>query len=233
MPNVVTADQWLQTRKSLLVKEKAFARAREDLAAERRAQPWTPVSKDYVFETPDGRQGLGDVFGRHSQLVVYHFMYTPEAKQACKICSFWADTFANTGAHLAARDVALVAISRAPLAKLEAFKSRQGWTFPWVSSGEGDFNYDFGVSFTQAQVASGQALYNYGSARPRGESPGLSVFAKGAGGAVFHTYSTYGRGLDPVNSAYQILDLTPKGRDETHLPFSMHWVDLREDYDRV
>ena len=230
MPDISTPDQWTRARLSLLVKEKAFARAREDLAAERRAQPWTPVTKAYVFETADGPRSLSDLFGGNSQLVVYHFMFTPEAKQACSICSFWADTFANTSAHLQARDVAFVAVSRASLDKLEAFKTRQGWTFSWVSSGGCDFNYDFGVSFTKAQMASGQALYNYGSSRPRGESPGLSVFAKDASGAVFHTYSTYGRGLDPMNSAYQILDLTPKGRDEAGLPSSMAWLRRHDQY---
>ncbi len=227
----VSHDEWLKRRKRLLQKEKAFSLAREALAAERRALPWEVISKPYAFDTKSGRRSLAELFDGRGQLVVYHFMYGPGWEEGCKSCSFWADSFANAAPHLAARDATLCAISRAPLGEFETFRQRMGWSFPWHSSAPGDFNFDFGVSFNDQQVESG-APYNYGSATAVGdEMPGLSVFAKSEDGRVYHTYSTYGRGLDNINTVYQLLDLTPKGRDEAALDWSMQWLRLRDEYE--
>ncbi|MGQ0677117.1 MAG: DUF899 domain-containing protein [Rhodospirillales bacterium] len=228
---IVGRDQWLAARKQLLAKEKEFTKARDRLSQERRALPWVRVDQDYAFDGPEGRETLGQLFAGKSQLAVYHFMFDPGWEAGCKGCSFWADSFERNVVHLAHRDVTLVAISRAPLPKLEAFKQRMGWTFKWVSSAGNDFNYDYHVSFAPEQPANGNAEYNYG---PRTgnmpELPGLSVFYKDAKGAVFHTYSCYARGLDMLNAAYQFLDLVPKGRDEADLPYTMAWVRHRDSY---
>lgn len=228
---IASREQWLTERTALLAREKALTRARDELAAARRDLPWVEVTKAYRFETPGGPRSLADLFEGRSQLVVYHFMFGPDWMQGCKSCSFWADTFCRIGPHLAARDVTLCAVSRAPLATLNAFRHRMNWSFTWVSSGESDFNGDFGVTFAQAEIDTGSASYNFGTAKPHGrEMPGLSVFARDTTGRTFHTYSTYGRGLDPLNNAYQILDLVPKGRDEAGLDWPMQWVRHGDDY---
>jgi predicted dithiol-disulfide oxidoreductase (DUF899 family) len=229
---VVSRDEWLAARIALLAKEKEFTRVRDELSRQRRALPWVRIDKTYVFDGPRGRVSLGDLFGRRSQLVVYHFMFSPEWDAGCKSCSFWADNFAGIPVHLAQRDVSFVAISRAPLAKIEAFKTRMGWTFPWLSSFESDFNYDFGVSFTPEARRSGAPVYNYATMDPTmDDREGVSVFYKDAGGNVFHTYSSYARGIDLLNCAYNYLDLVPKGRDEDGLEFTQSWVRHHDAYD--
>jgi predicted dithiol-disulfide oxidoreductase (DUF899 family) len=228
---IASRAEWLEARKQLLAKEKELTRLRERLGEERRSLPWVRVEKTYAFERSRGRATLADLFDGKSQLAVYHFMFAPEWENGCKSCSFWADSFDHIGAHLAARDVAFVAASRAPLAKLSAFAKRLGWSFEWVSSQGSDFNYDYAVSFSEETLATGSIPYNYGTHPVHtSEMPGVSVFCKDAGGTVFHTYSTYGRGIDPLNTAYSFLDLVPKGRDEAGLPHPMAWVRLRDSY---
>jgi predicted dithiol-disulfide oxidoreductase (DUF899 family) len=228
---VVSKEQWLAARKAHLAREKELTRLRDALAAERRNLPWTRVDKAYTFDTPAGRRTLAELFGGRSQLVIYHFMFGPDWNEGCPSCSFVSDHIDGALPHLAARDVAMVAVSRAPLAKLQAFKSRMGWRFPWVSSHDTDFNTDFGVSFTKEEMARGAVNYNYvAQPFPSEEAPGASVFYKDAGGAVYHTYSTYGRGVEVLVGTYMILDLAPKGRDEDHLPFSMSWVRHHDRY---
>jgi predicted dithiol-disulfide oxidoreductase (DUF899 family) len=230
---IVSRDEWIEARKRLLAKEKEFTRLRDRLSAERRALPWTRVEKNYVFEGPNGQETLAQLFGGRSQLVVYHFMYGPDWEKPCKSCSFWADNFNGIIAHLNQRDVTFVAISRAPFAKLQAFAKRLGWTFKWVSSGACDFNYDYRVSFTPEEIATGHIAYNYGVHKAYGsDMPGISVFFKDRDGAVYHTYSCYARGLDMLNNAYHYLDLVPKGRDEAGLPHTMAWVRIRDEYGR-
>ncbi len=230
-PKVVTRVEWLEARKALLAREKELTHAREALAEARRALPRVAIENDYAFDTEKGRARLVDLFDGRSQLLVYHFMF-PESWQAgCKSCSFWADGYDGIQAHLRARDVALVAVSISPLAKLLAFRARMGWSFPWVSSAGSTFNRDFGVSITPDEIASQARVYNFGTqAFGVEEAPGISVFTKDGSGAVFHTYSCYSRGLDWLNPAYQLLDLVPKGRDETGLPYSMAWLRLHDEY---
>lgn len=212
---IVSREEWTAARKALMISEKELTQAREAVSRQRRELPWVKVDKDYVFDGPGGKVTLGDLFKGRPQLVVQHVMFAPEWDAACKSCSFWVDGFERMVPHLAARDTTMVAISRAPLAKLEAFKQRMGWTFDWVSSGENDFNYDYGVSFTQGQIDAGDAKYNYGTTPLYGpELPGISVFYRDEAGSVFHTYSTFARGLDMMNAAYHYLDLTPLGRHE-------------------
>jgi predicted dithiol-disulfide oxidoreductase (DUF899 family) len=207
--------EWVEARVGLLAKEKEFSRLREQLAQQRRDLPWEAVTTEYVFEGPGGKRTLADLFDGRSQLIVYHFMFDPSWDEGCPHCSYWADNFNGAPVHLNARDVTLTAISKAPLAKLSAYKERMGWTFPWVSSFGTDFNRDLGVSFVPGDVANGAAVYNYGSIAPGfSEREGISVFGKNEDGEVFHTYSTYARGIDMVNGTYQFLDLVPKGRDE-------------------
>ena len=228
---IVSREEWIAARKALMTREKELTQAREALSRQRRELPWVKVDKDYVFDGPDGKVTLGDLFKGRPQLVVQHVMFAPEWDAACKSCSFWVDGFERMVPHLAARDTAMVAVSRAPLAKLEAFKQRMGWTFDWVSSGTNDFNYDYGVSFTQGQIDAGDAKYNYGTTPLYGpELPGISVFFRDDKGIVFHTYSTFARGLDMMNAAYHYLDLTPLGRHEEGLPYPMDWVRLRDQY---
>ena len=230
MNRIVSDQDWLAARKELLEEEKAFQAARDELAAKRRALPWRLVDTDYVFETEHGRNTLAELFGDASQLLVYHFMFHPEWDAGCKSCSFWADSYDRSVAHLAARDVSLVAISRAPLDLLLAYRERMGWTFPWASSATNSFNYDFGVSFSPQQIADGTANYNYADGNATIEElPGISVFARD-GDAVLHTYSTFARGLDPYNATYQLLDIVPKGRDETDLTYPQEWVKRRDEY---
>jgi predicted dithiol-disulfide oxidoreductase (DUF899 family) len=231
-PTIVTRDEWLAARKGLLVKEKALTRARDALSAERRRLPMVRVDKQYVFDTPGGRRTLADLFADRSQLVVYHFMMGPDWAEGCPSCSLLADHLDPSVVHLAQRDVTLVAVSRAPLSHIEAFKRRMGWHFTWASSYGNDFNTDYRVSFTKEEMAAGQTYYNYETSDfPSEEAPGLSVFFKDAAGAVFHTYSTYGRGGEPFIGAYSYLDLVPKGRDEDGLPFPMAWVRHHDRYE--
>jgi predicted dithiol-disulfide oxidoreductase (DUF899 family) len=226
---IVSREQWIAARMALLAKEKEFTRARDRLSQERRDLPWVRVDKPYVFDGPDGKVTLGSLFAGRSQLIVYHFMFAPDWEEGCKSCSFWADNFERGVVHLAARDVTLVAVSRAPLSKLEAFKRRMGWTFTWVSSAGNDFNFDYHVSFTPQDLAQ-ETTYNYYTAkRSMAELPGISVFCQDAAGAVFHTYSCYARGLDMMNATYHYLDLVPKGRDESG-PHKMAWVRYRDSY---
>jgi predicted dithiol-disulfide oxidoreductase (DUF899 family) len=215
-------------RLELLGREKELTRLRDELAAERRKLPWVRLEKSYEFDGPDGRVSMRDLFGNRSQLIVYHFMLGPGWAEGCPICSFWADSYDGTQVHLAARDAALVAVSRAPVAEIEAYRQRMGWSFRWVSSAPSDFNFDFGVSSTPEHRAT---EYNFRSVdHPMDEAPGLSVFAMDDAGDIYHTYSTFSRGLDPLNSAYQLLDLTPKGRDEQDLPWSFAWLRRHDSY---
>lgn len=228
---LVSRGEWLAARKALLQREKAFTRLRDELSAERRKLPWVRIEKNYVFDGPQGKETLADLFAGKGQLAVYHFMLGPDWPEGCKSCSFWADNFNGVDVHLAHRDVTLLAVSRAPLVKIEAFKKRMGWSFKWVSSFGNDFNRDFNVSFTPEETK-GEVFYNFETRRfPSDEAPGMSVFARGDGGQVFHTYSCYARGLDMLNTAYHILDLVPKGRDEAELPYTMSWVRHRDRYE--
>jgi predicted dithiol-disulfide oxidoreductase (DUF899 family) len=230
-PTIVSRAAWLEARKRLLAQEKQLTRMRDELSAARRALPWVRVDEPYVFERRAGKATLAELFGDASQLVVYHFMFAPEWETGCKSCSFWADNFNGIVEHLAHRDVRLIAVSRAPLAKLTAFAERMGWGFEWASSSGCRFNHDFGVSFTADELASGEISYNYERRKAGGpELPGISVFARDADGRVFHTYSCYARGLDMMNTAYHYLDLVPKGRDEAGLAMPMAWLRLHDDY---
>jgi len=232
-PNaVVSREDWLAARKRHLAREKEFTRLRDELSRERRQLPWVKVEKRYAFDTPAGKRTLSELFEGRSQLVVYHFMFGPDWEQACKSCSFWADNFNGVVVHLNHRDVTLVAASRAPLDKIEAFRKRMGWSFKWVSSFGDEFNNDFHVSFAPEELAKGEVYYNYGMTKfPSDEAPGISVFYKDADGQVFHTYSCYARGLDMLNGAYHYLDLVPKGRDEEELPFTMSWLRHHDRYE--
>jgi predicted dithiol-disulfide oxidoreductase (DUF899 family) len=229
--NIVSQEEWIAARKELLKKEKESVRLRDQLSAERRNLPWVEVKKDYAFDSPDGSVTLADLFTGRSQLVIYHFMFGPDWQEGCPSCSFVSDHIAGAITHLAARDVTMVMVSRAPLAKIEEFKKRMGWRFKWVSSYNSDFNADFHVSFTKEETAQGKVDYNYTMQEfPSTEAPGLSVFYKDAASSVFHTYSTYGRGLEILVGTYMILDLVPKGRDEDHLGFPMEWIRYHDRY---
>jgi predicted dithiol-disulfide oxidoreductase (DUF899 family) len=227
---VVSQEDWLAARRELLRKEKEFTRLRDQLSAERRELPWVKVEKEYAFDTPDGKQTLADLFDGRSQLMVYHFMFGPEWEQGCPSCSFVSDHIDGANWHLPQRDVTLLAVSRAPLAQIEAFRQRMGWRFKWVSSCGSDFNYDYHVSFTKEELAKGKVDYNYDLVEGYDELPGLSVFYKSENGDVFHTYSAYARGLDMLMGAYNYLDLAPKGRDEAALPWTMAWVRHHDRY---
>jgi predicted dithiol-disulfide oxidoreductase (DUF899 family) len=231
MNRIVSHEEWLRARVDFLQREKELTRLRDELGAARRALPWERVTTEYVFQGPDGAVRLADLFAGRRQLLVYHFMFGPDWEKGCKSCSFWADGFTLAPAHLAQRDVSFVAISRAPVERLQAFARRMGWTFFWVSSGGNDFNADYAVSFEARDVEERRLAYNFGTSRPEGtEMPGLSCFWRDDDGTVCHTYSTYGRGIDAMNPVYQLLDVTPRGRDEDGLPFPMAWVRLRDEY---
>ena len=232
---VVSPEEWIAARVELLKKEKLFTRQREELTRERLALPWVKVEKEYTFDTPTGKQSLADLFEGCHQLIVYHFMFGPDWQEGCQSCSMIADHYDPIVVHLRARDVALVTVSRAPLASLEAFKNRMGWRFPWVSSLENDFNWDFYVSFRQEDLDSDTAYYNYeqGAKFPVTEGPGLSSFIKSEDGQVFHTYSTYARGLEDFLGVYNFLDIVAKGRNEDELPYSMAWVRHHDRYGDV
>jgi predicted dithiol-disulfide oxidoreductase (DUF899 family) len=229
---VVTQEEWIRERMAHLDREKELTRLRDRLTAACRELPWVKVDKAYVFEGPSGPRSLADLFRGRRQLIVFHFMFDPSWDEGCKSCSFWMDGFNGTAVHLDHRDVSLVLVSRAPIATLEAYRTRMGWDLTWVSSAHNDFNRDYHVSFTPEERDSGQAYYNYrrgsfGSS----EAPGLSVFYKDDDGTIYHTYSCYARGLDMLNTAYNLLDLVPKRRDEAGLPYTMAWLRHHDRYD--
>lgn len=228
---VVSPQEWIAARKELLKKEKEFSRLRDELSRQRRELPWEKVEKKYVFDGPKGKETLADLFGSKSQLLMYHFMLGPGWAEGCPSCSYLADHFDGSISHLAARDVSFVVSSRAPLAEIEKFKKRMGWNFKWVSSNGTDFNYDYQVSMKKEELADGEVYYNYSMQKfPSEERPGASAFYKDATGNIFHTYSTYARGLDILLGAYNWLDLAPKGRDEEGLAHTMAWVRHHDKY---
>ncbi len=232
-PTVVSPEEWLTARRELLREEKEFSKLRDRLAARRRELPWIRVDRPYVFESPQGRVSLAEMFEARSQLIVYHFMLAPGWEEGCRGCSYVSDHFDGALPHVNARDVSFTAVSVAPLAEIERFKARMGWKFNWVSSHGTSFNRDFGVSFTPEEVEGGGADYNFGRREIGGsEMPGLSVFARDANGGVYRTYSTYSRGLDLLIGAYNLLDLVPKGRDEDP-EAPMKWVCHHDRYDHV
>jgi len=226
---VVSPADWLAARQQLLAQEKEFTRLRDQLSQARRDLPWEAVTKPYVFEGPDGPRTLAEMFDGRSQLVVYHFMFDPEWDDGCLHCSFWADNFNDNIVHLNHRDVTLVAVSHAPYPKLAAYEQRMGWSFKWFSAFANDFNFDYHVSFTPAQVAAHAIVYNYAPQDMEDtEREGVSVFYKDADGQIFHTYSAYARGIDMLNAAYHYLDLVPKGRDEADGPQA--WLRRHNEY---
>lgn len=226
---VVSREEWIAARKEHLLHEKAFTRERDTLSAERRALPWVKIDKRYRFQGPNGELSLADLFGGRSQLIVYHFMFGEGWDEGCPGCSFLSDHIDGANQHLAHHDIALVAVSHAPFEQFQAFKQRMGWQFEWVSSAGCDFNHDFGVLATATEVAAGTATYNYEKTDGAEEElPGLSVFYRNPVGEMFHTYSTYARGLDLLVGAYNYLDLTPKGRNEEQI---MEWVRHHDRYD--
>lgn len=228
---IVTRDQWMDARLDLLAAEKDLTRRSDQVARLRRSLPWVEIDKDYVFDAPEGRRLLADLFEGRRQLLVQHFMLAPGWEQGCQSCSFMADHVDGMTIHLAHRDVSFVAVSRAPLEEIERFRRRMGWRFCWVSSNGSDFNHDFGVSFTPEEVARGELHYNYGAwPFAHQELPGISVFCK-EGDKVFHTYSTYGRGVEVMMGTYAMLDLTPRGRDERDVGYKMEWVRHHDRYD--
>lgn len=229
----ISADraQWNEARLQHLEAEKAFTRQRDELNRKRRALPWLEISENYTFAGPNGPLSLAEMFDGRQQLLVYHFMFGPDWDEGCPSCSFWADNYNGTTMHLAARDTTLVAISSAPTSMIDAYRTRMGWDFPWYSSEGSTFNNDMGVSFTDEQVADGAPLYNHGTLAPHGgEMPGISVFARSGDGRIFLTYQTFARGLDMLNGTYHLLDLTPKGRDEADLPWTMAWLRRNDQY---
>jgi predicted dithiol-disulfide oxidoreductase (DUF899 family) len=228
--NVVSESEWLVARQALLKREKELTRLRDEISHQRRALPWIKVEKEYLFSGRDGKETLADLFDGRSQLIVYHFMLGPGWEEGCKSCSYLADHFDGANWHLPHRDVTLVVISRAPFPEIEAYQKRMGWRFKWVSSNENDFNFDYHVSFTKEEEKKNEVYYNYRKDEfISDELPGLSVFYKDKDGTVYHTYSTYARGLDPLVGTYNFLDLTPKGRDENS-ESTMDWVRRHDEY---
>jgi predicted dithiol-disulfide oxidoreductase (DUF899 family) len=233
-PTVVSSAQWLAARRGLLKKEKEFTRLGDELNAVRRSLPWVRIEKPYVFASPRGPVSLGDLFAGRSQLIVQHFMLGAGWEEGCKSCSFMLDHLNATVVHLAARDVAFAAVSHAPLAEILPFQERMGWEVNWASFHGTDFNFDFHVSFTPEELAQGEVEYNYGRRPfPFEEAPGVSVFARDTAGTVYHTYSTYGRGVEITMGTYALLDLVPKGRDEAGLEYGMEWVRHHDRYDHA
>ncbi len=231
---VVSREEWLVARQDFLRQEKAFTQQRDELSRKRRDLPWVKIVKDYVFDGPNGKESLADLFAGCSQLLVYHFMLGPDWKEGCPSCSFLADNFNGIDIHLRQRDVTLLAVSRAPWPKIRAYQARMGWSFKWVSSFGNDFNRDFHVSFSPEEVEKGEVYYNYQMGKqPSEELPGASVFYRDENGTIYHTYSTYGRGLDMLLGAYHFLDLVPKGRDEDGLEWPMAWVRRHDQYVEV
>jgi predicted dithiol-disulfide oxidoreductase (DUF899 family) len=230
-PRIVSEAEWLVARRDLLTREKELTRLRDEVSRYRRELPWVRIDEEYLFDGPEGKETLADLFDGRSQLIVYHFMFGPEWEDGCKSCSFLADHFDGANWHLPHRDVRFVVISRAPLSKIEPFKKRMGWRFKWVSSHGNDFNFDYHVSATKDEVATDKTFYNYETHELMSdEMPGLSVFYRDNTGAVFHTYSSYARGLDLLAGTYNFLDLVPKGRDEDPQA-TMSWVRHHDRYD--
>jgi predicted dithiol-disulfide oxidoreductase (DUF899 family) len=230
-PKIVSPAEWTAARKEFLAKEKEFTRLRDELSRRRRELPWEKVEKPYEFEGPEGKLTLADLFGTRSQLVIYHFMLGPGWKEGCPSCSYISDHFDGMAIHLANRDVTLAVVSHAPYAEIAAFKKRMGWRFHWYSSFASDFNYDYQVSLAPQDEGKPEVYYNFEMAAfPASERPGLSVFFKDPSGALFHTYSTYARGLDILVGAYNFLDLVPRGRDEAGLKHTMAWVRHHDKY---
>ena len=226
---VVSHEKWLTARTAFLAKEKEFNKLRDELSRQRRELPWELVDKDYIFEGPNGKQSLAELFDGRSQLVIYHFMFDPSWDAGCRHCSFWADNFNGIIVHLNHRDVTMIAVSHAPHSKLAAYEKRMGWNFKWLSSFGTDFNFDYHVSFTPEEVASKKAFHNFTIHDPQGtQQAGISVFFKDSTGSVFHTYSAYSRGVDLMNTAYNYLDLAPKGRDEGSR--TQYWVRRHDEY---
>jgi predicted dithiol-disulfide oxidoreductase (DUF899 family) len=228
---IVSKDEWIKARIELLVKEKEFTHLREQINQNRRDLPWIKVNKEYIFDGPKGKQTLSSLFDGKSQLIIYHFMFSPSWEAGCPHCSFWADNFDNIIIHLNQRDVNMIAVSRAPYDKIDSYKKRMEWNFDWVSSFDNDFNFDYHVSFTQEELVNKKAFYNY-TFQDTGvsEKEGISVFYKNIQGQIFHTYSTFERGIDDFNLAYHFLDIVPKGRDENGLEFPQSWVHRHDEY---
>jgi predicted dithiol-disulfide oxidoreductase (DUF899 family) len=228
---VVDREEWIEARLRHMRAEKEFTRRRDELSEERRQLPWLEITEEYGFDGPDGEQTLSDLFDGRNQLIVYHFMYGPGWEEGCPSCSYWADNYDGIAVHLEHRDTTLVTISRAPLNELSAYQQRMGWNFKWLSSSGNNFNFDMAVSFTPEQVESGDPIYNFGTQSfPGDEAPGISVFTRTDDGRIFLTYQTFSRGLDMVNGAYHMLDLTAKGRDEDGLPWTMAWLHRHDAY---
>lgn len=224
---IVSRDAWLEARKALLARERDMTHQLDALRAERWRMPWVRIDKPYRFMGPDGEVTLGDLFGTRSQLAIYHFMLTPGSDHLCSGCSFVVDHVDAARQHFEQADLAFAAVSRAPVPQIEAVRRRMGWTFPWLSSGDGDFNYDFGVSFTEEDRAAGRAIYNYGTVIERSPDMfGVSIFVR-QDGVLFHSYSTYHRGVELLMGAFNWLDLTPKGRNENG---AMSWLRLHDEY---
>jgi len=228
---IVSKDDWIEARKALLKKEKEFTILRDQLSQQRRKLPWVAVNKEYVFQGPNGKETLAELFDGKSQLIVYHFMFDPSWEAACLHCSFWADNFNGIIVHLNQRDVTMIVVSRAPYSKLTKYEKRMGWDFKWVSSYDTDFNFDYHVSFRPEELDRKEAFYNYNLQDSNSsEREGVSVFYKDPAGRVFHTYSAYARGIDMLNVAYHYLDLVPKGRDEVGHEFPQFWVRRHDEY---
>lgn len=228
---IVSENEWIEYRKALLKDEKQLTILRDKLSRQRQDLPWVAVNKEYIFDGPNGKQTLSELFDGRSQLVVYHFMFDPRWEAACPHCSFWADNFDNIIVHLNQRDVTMIAISRAPYSKIAAYRKRMGWDFKWMSSYNTDFNFDYGVSFTDEELNAKEVFYNFTTQDPHSsEREGVSVFYKDPAGRIFHTYSAYARGIDMLNTAYNYLDLVPKGRDEDGHDFPQFWVRRHDEY---
>jgi predicted dithiol-disulfide oxidoreductase (DUF899 family) len=231
-PNVVDQATWQAARLDHLAAEKEFTRQRDELSRRRRELPWVEIHDAYTFRDDAGVHTLTELFDGRSQLLIYHFMLGPGWDEGCPSCSFWADNYNGTDMHLAARDTTLVTVSRAPIGEINAYRDRMAWTFPWYSSADSTFNFDMGVSFRPEEVADGSGQYNFGTLPAFGEElPGISVFNRADDGRVFLSYQTFARGLDMLNGTYHLLDLTPKGRDEDDLDFSMAWLRRHDAYD--
>jgi predicted dithiol-disulfide oxidoreductase (DUF899 family) len=233
-PKIASPEQWLAARLELLREEKKLTQLHDQVAQRRRELPWVKVTKPYTFDSPRGRVTLADLFAGRSQLMIQHFMFGPGWEEGCKSCSFMMDHFNPAVPHLNARDISFAAVSHAPLAEILPFQARMGWNVNWVSSHDTDFNFDFHVSFTEKEMAGGLVNYNYTQRPfPHEEAPGISVFARDATGTVYHTYSTYGRGVEVAIGTYKLLDLVPKGRDEEGLDYGMEWLRHHDRYDPV
>src|ERR1051325_4813670 len=229
---VVSQKEWLVAREKFLAKEKKFSKLRDELALQRRKLPWVKIEKDYVFEGPEGKVTFDDLFGSKSQLILYHFMFGPGWKDGCPHCSFWADHYDSVNIHIGQRDTALAVVSRAPWKEIAPFKKRMGWKFNWVSSFGSDFNFDFNVSFTPEQIRKGVLPYNYGTVKMKiDEREDVSAFYRDKNGDLYRTYSSYARGIDLMNTTYNFIDLTAKGRDEKPGE-AQDWVRYHDKYNR-